>query len=512
VSERRPHRHPTAAAALGGCAYFLGYLGWGAWPLLFVFVVPLWRALEAARRSGLAASALAGFVFGGSAYAGGYPWLWRLVGPFLDGNVAVGAALWLAHGVWFAAGFALYAAVFHVLRSRGWPLTWAGIAPWLALEWLQPQLFPVYAGAGLVRAGPLVQIADLGGPLLLSAFVLAGNAVLHATWLWLRGVRPRPLAAWGTAAALAVLVVGYGAVRTAGLERADRDAPALRVGVVQANLGLLEKRRQGVVGHRRHLEQTRLLLADGPLDLVVWPETAYARGLRRPLPLAGAAIRGDLAVPLLFGGTSVWEQDGRRVSANSALLVGRDGMIREAYDKNWLIPLAEFAPFAALVPGTAALFPHVQSFRAASDTPALHLGPWRIATPICYEAVRPGFVRRMVAEARPHLFVTLANDAWFGDSQEPWIHLALARLRAVEHRLWMVRSTNSGVSAVIDPAGRVVARTGLLTRDSLRATVRLRSGRTLYGRLGDWPGALGLLATLAALLTRPPHRRRRCSG
>jgi len=267
-------------------------------------------------------------------------------------------------------------------------------------------------------------------------------------------------------------------------------------------LGLLEKRDRGEANHRRHLEQTRALLEAGPLDLVVWPETAYTRGLRRPLPLAGAAIRDDLPVPLLFGATSVWESDGRRVSANSAMLVGADGMIREAYDKNWLIPLAEFAPFARWLPGIAGYFPHVQTFRAAREVPPLHLGEWRIATPICYEAVRPTFVRRMVVEARPHFFVTLANDAWFGDSQEPWIHLAMARLRAVEHRLWMVRSTNSGISAVIDPAGRVVARTGLLTAENLRATVHPRAGRTVYGRFGDWPGWAGLSLTLLGFVPR----------
>jgi apolipoprotein N-acyltransferase len=233
------------------------------------------------------------------------------------------------------------------------------------------------------------------------------------------------------------------------------------------------------------------------------------RGLRRPLPLAGAEIRGDLTVPLLFGGTSVWELEGRRVSANSALLVGSDGMIRDAYDKNWLIPLAEYAPFADLFPAMAAYFPHVQTFRAAHTTPPLLLGPWTIATPICYEAVRPAFVRRMVAEARPDLFVTLANDAWFGDSQEPWIHLAMARLRAMEHRLWMVRSTNGGVSAVIDPAGRIVAQTPLLAEATLRASVHPRSERTLYGRLGDWPGPLALLCTALGFAVRP---RRRVNG
>jgi apolipoprotein N-acyltransferase len=256
------------------------------------------------------------------------------------------------------------------------------------------------------------------------------------------------------------------------------------------------------VGHRLHLDQTRELLAEGPLDLVVWPETAYLRGLRRPLPVSGDPVREELRVPLLFGGSSVHEEGGRRVRSNSALLVGADGVIRDAYDKNLLIPLAEYAPFAHLVPGLAALFPHLQEFRAARDAPPLALGPWRIATPICYEAVRPEFVRRMVAEGGAHLIVTLANDAWFGDSQEPWIHLALARLRAIELRRDLVRSTNSGVSALVDAAGRVVARTGLLTRENLRGEVRPLSGRTLYARLGDWPGALALGATAVALARR----------
>lgn len=495
-------RRAFAAAAGGGVLYFLGYVGWGVWPLIAVFLVPLWRALERIRPLGLGASALAGLVFGAVAYAGGYPWLWRLVELFLDGNLLVGAALWLGYGAWFSLGFVAYAILFQLLRRRGWPLAAAAIPPLLAVEWLQPQVFPVYSGAALVLASPLVQIADLGGPLLLSALVGVLNVAAYGVWAWLRGERHPPVVPGAVAATLVLLVLGYGHLRTAAIARESTEAPSLRVGVVQANLGLMEKRTQGVLGHRRHLAQTRELLAEGPLDLIVWPETAYVRGLRRPLPLDGQPIRQDIEVPLLFGGTSVWEKDGRRVSANSALLVTADGAIRDAYDKNLLIPLAEFAPFAGVVPRVAAFFPHVQDFRAADTTPPLRLGALRIATPICYEAVRPDFVRRMVREARPHLIVTLANDAWFGDSQEPWIHLALARLRAVEHRLWLVRATNSGVSAVVDPAGRVVARTGLLTRESLRAVVHPRQARTLYTRLGDWPGVLAVALTVLGLSLR----------
>jgi apolipoprotein N-acyltransferase len=134
-----------------------------------------------------------------------------------------------------------------------------------------------------------------------------------------------------------------------------------------------------------------------------------------------------------------------------------------------------------------------------------HLRPltvdgWRLATPICYEAILPSLVRDMVRNGDPHLLVNLSNDAWFGNTQGPWIHLRLAQLRAIEHRRYVVRATNSGVSAVIDRAGRLVASTGVDTRDNLRAEVLLSNGSTLYGRLGDWPGLLAFVVTLFSLV------------
>ena len=483
------------ASACGGILYFLGYLGWNVWPCLLVFLVPLWWALE---REGMRA-VVAGGVFGVTAFAGGFLWLWPLVDVFLGGSRLLGAVLWLAYAVWFAAGFALYAVVLRAMRRRGLPLAVAGVAPLVAMEWLQPQLFPVNAGSALVAAPPTwIQTADLGGPLLLTALVALANVAAFATVTWIGGARSRPVGVWVVTLAVGVAVVVYGRVRIAQMDAAVAAAPSLRVGLVQANLGLLEKRMQGVVTHEQHLAQTRELLTGGPLDLVVWPETAYVRGLRGPLPISGKPILADLNVPLLFGGSGVHDDDGVRRTSNSAFLIGTDGAIRDAYDKNLLIPIAEYLPLAGLVPAIAALFPHAQSFGVATGTPPLRLGAWRIATPICYEVVRADFVRAMVRAARPHLLVTIANDAWFGTSQEPWIHLALARLRAVEHRRFLVRATNSGISAIVDPAGRIVERTGLLTRETLRATVRRLEGETVYGRLGDWVGWVACLLVVGA--------------
>ncbi|MCC6849591.1 MAG: apolipoprotein N-acyltransferase [Deltaproteobacteria bacterium] len=492
---------PDALAAVaGGALYFLGYLGWGAWPCLFLFLAPLWWTLARATRARRAAGL--GFLFGASAFAGGHLWLLALIGPFLDGRWATGLVLWFVYGAWFAGAFAAYGLVFHALRRRGCGVAAAGIAPYVLLEWAQPQIFPLYAGNGLVAAPLLAQTADLGGALLLTALLAGANLVVLETVAWLDGRRPRPASIWIAGAAVALAVVAYGAARMAEADRASARAPAIRVGIVQANLDVRAKDALGVLTHRKHLEQTRELLSAGEVDLVVWPESAYVRGIRRPLPVSSRPIVRDLAIPLLFGASSVSEVGGRKVKTNSALLAGEDGLIRDAYDKNLLIPLAESLPFATALPALSALFPHAEQFAAADAVAPLRLGDWRIATPICYEAIRPELVRRMMGESGPHLIVTLANDAWFGDSQEPWLHLGLARLRAIEHRRWLVRATNSGVSAIVDPAGRVVARTGLLTRTNLRGVVHPLAGTTLYARLGDWPGWLALAVVALAALRR----------
>jgi apolipoprotein N-acyltransferase len=503
---RATGRALVVPAACGGVLYFLGYLGWGLWPCLLVFLVPLWCSIEAPG-TGVTAAVVAGFAFGLAAYAGGFLWLWRLVAVFLEGNRVLGVALFVAYGVWFALGFAVYAVAFRAVRRRGWSVAVAGIPPLIVVEWLQPQLFPVYAGAGLLAVPAWAQAADLGGPLLLTALVGVGNVAAFESWAWWSGRRVRPLAVWAAALAVALAVPAYGRVREAAVAAAAASSPALRVGIVQANLDVLEKEALSRVTHRRHLELSRELLRAGEVDLLVWPETAYVRGIRGPLPVSGRPIVEDVAVPLLFGGTAVEERDGRRRKSNSAFLVGADGMIRDAYAKNLLIPLAERLPVVGDVEAVARWLPHVEEFRAASDTPALHLGSWRIVTPICYEIVRPDFVRRMIGATHPHLVVTLANDAWFGDSQEPWLHLALARLRAIEHRRFVVRATNSGVSAIIDPTGRLIAHTALLTRATLHGTVALLDTVTPYTRVGDWPAWIATLLLATSLVRHAPRSR-----
>ncbi|HEB89028.1 MAG TPA: apolipoprotein N-acyltransferase [Deltaproteobacteria bacterium] len=488
-----------AAATISGLLYAWGFVVDGLWPVLVFFLLPFWWALERAVSRSPAFSGGVGFVFGAAAYIAGHLWLFRLVDVFLGGRLGIGVAFWSLYGSWFAFGFVVYGLIHRGLRRRGVGRVVSSVAPWVVLEWAWPLLFPVHCGAPLVDAGALGQVADLGGPLLLGSLILLANAGFFESAMWLAGRGGRPVRVWLSVAIAIGFSLGYAEARAVRLSREIESTRGMQVGIVQANLGLLEKRTLARVGHRRHLEETRRLLSAGPIDLVVWPETAHVRAIRGPLPVSGRLVQQGIGVPLLFGGSLLDSAGPEPVQSNSALLVGRDGMIRDAYRKNLLIPLAEWIPFLDRWPVLQSALPHAQRFSAASEVPPLRFDDWRISVPICYEAVRPDFVRHMVNEARPNLLVSLANDAWFGDSSEPWLHLRSARLRSIEHRLFMVRATNSGISAIVDPSGRILARTGVAERAVLRGVVHPMAGGTLYARLGDWPGTIALLVIGAAL-------------
>ena len=229
--------------------------------------------------------------------------------------------------------------------------------------------------------------------------------------------------------------------------------------------------------------------------------------LPRELPWTAESVRRDLSTPILFGGLSSEVTAGKRRLYNTVFLADENGMVRSMYDKTYLLMFGEYLPFGDIFPILYELSPNSGRFTRGAHVRALELGPWRISTPICYEDVLARFTRKMVREAKPHILINLTNDAWFSDSQEPWIHLVLSKFRAIEHRRFLVRSTNSGISAIVDPVGRVVAETGVITRENLRYDVAMIDGETIYTKLGDWPGwlALGALAWML-IATRDEER------
>jgi apolipoprotein N-acyltransferase len=183
---------------------------------------------------------------------------------------------------------------------------------------------------------------------------------------------------------------------------------------------------------------------------------------------------------------------------NSAMLTDRSGKLLGRYDKHVLLAFGEYLPFGDTFPVLYRWSPNTGKFTPGRTYDPLRLDDHAIATCICYDDIFPGFMISVVTSGPTDLLVNLTNDAWFGDTTEPWIHLALAQFRAIEHRRYFVRSTNSGVSAFIDPVGRVIAHTDTFQAQSLAQEIAWLHGRTPYELWGDIPWWLISLAIFAA--------------
>ena len=192
---------------------------------------------------------------------------------------------------------------------------------------------------------------------------------------------------------------------------------------------------------------------------------------------------------------------------NSALLVSPNGPVTR-YDKVNLVPFGEFVPwpFGLL---TQKVSTEAGDFEAGHNIVISQIGNHRIGTFICYEAVFPSYIRRFAASGAEALF-NLSNDSWFGKSQARYQHLRVVRMRAAENRRWIVRATNNGISAVIDPAGRIVDTLPEYREAAARLRYDYRSDLTFYTQHGDWfvLCAAGAFAC-ALLISQYPRRYRR---
>jgi apolipoprotein N-acyltransferase len=485
-----------ALAVFGGVVAFLGFAGFDIWPLAFVAFIPLFAAidLEPTRRSGRVVQVA--WLYGTVGIAGGYYWLVEMLETFSGfpfmANVAIASVLF----VFLGGMFALFGWLWFRATERGHNRTLCAVAAYMAAEMVYPNLFPFFYGVSLHRVPILMQTADLGGPLLVSGLIIGVNSALYEVGRALFQQRAVPRAVPLAVGAWVAFALVYGGVRMHGVDARTAEAEHLTVGLVQVNMGIFDKREDPMEGYRRHLEQTRDLEREVQPDLVVWPESAYNFLIPEHTTDLRRTVTGDIRTPLLFGGLARRTVDGERRLFNTAYLVDGQGVVRGTYDKTYLLAFGEYLPFGETFPILYEWSPNSGRFTPGSHVRPLQLDQWRLTTLICYEDILPSFVRRSVREGNPHLLVNLTNDAWFGDTTEPWIHMALAKFRAIEHRRALVRVTNSGVSAVVDPAGRTVVQSGVFTRETLHAEVPMLQGATPYEWVGDWPGWLAVLGIL----------------
>ena len=486
---------------LSGVIYFLGWIGFGIWPLAFICLVPLIYSLRGTTWKGaLGRGAWMGFV----THLGGYTWIVHLLKVFAGLDGALQPLAFLGY-LLVCAGqgllFGVFAAVFRVawIRTR-WPLVLLTPLALVATEFVYPLLFQSYTGAALMPLSPLMQVADLGGALLTSALVAVSCGAVADVIL---GSPARRAGAIVVTAVVFAAAGGYGRYRIADTERREREAPKRRTALAQPNIGEIELHRNpnaSVKALWGLTAEAHSRLA----ELVVWPEVGFNTHLVN-LQQAEAARYIQNGIPLaLIAGI---ERASGKDRWNSAVMISKAGQFGDHFDKIQLLAFGEYIPFGDVFPIFYRWSPMSSHLSRGTTTEPLRDGAFSYATFICYEDILPGIVRQTMAARdgkRPQAMVNLTNDSWYGTGHEQEQHLQLAAMRSIEHHRWLLRATSTGISAFIDGSGRVVQRIardrqGLLVRD-----VPMLQGETAYEKYGDWPGwlSLGALAVGMAVLGR----------
>ncbi|HEY5241114.1 MAG TPA: apolipoprotein N-acyltransferase [Polyangiaceae bacterium] len=488
-----------AGAFLSGLLYWLAFAGMDVWPLAFVAWVPL---LVAMHRKPTRRAAGLGWVTGITMNVAGFFWLQTMLQTFSGFNPLICFFFVFVVCAYQGGRMALLGWLYGRATARGWPAPWVFAAAFAASELLYPLLFPWYFAATVHQVPVLTQLGDVGGPILVGLVLVAANLALAEVLLARAERRKLAVGVLGAGAVTVAFACCYGYLRIGAIDASVAAAPEVTVGVVQANMGLMEKRSSYDEGLQRHLDISRDLRRDDGVDFVVWSETSAMRPVRDDSfkqELRGGVSR-RIGVPAIFGAVIIKRVPDEReyVLYNTAVASDAAGTVTSRYDKEYLLTFGEYLPFGDTFPILYKWSPNSGRFSPGTSLDPLELtvngATHPVTVLICYEDILPEFTNAAVRHADPELLVNMTNDAWFGDTVEPWEHLALAQLRAVEHRRYLVRGTNSGVSAVVDPVGRVVAHSGTFKAEGISAPIHWMRSHTVYERIGDWPWLLASLA------------------
>lgn len=508
---------------LSGTLLFLACADFDIWPLAWIGMVPLlWVLLDGDGQPRTQQPFFYGMVAGMFANGGGFYWIVGLLQRFGHLPWIAAAPLFLLLIAYQALTFGLFAVIVCRLRMHlGVKVTWLAPLVWVACELCVPYVFPWYLSITQAWVPTVIQIADITGPLGVSFLLVLSNGalfdVLHAIGRAKPGRRLRaflgtPLLAVGTI----VLCLAYGTVRIHQVDEARTRAEKLRVGVVQANVGIHEKFVPGLreQQHALHLSLSQQLSSQGA-DLILWPESSYPYAMPRPVPGDWPVgdrrkVQSGFQTPIVFGALTVDRKGaGDYDMFNTAIMLDKEGKAVGTFDKNFLLIFGEYLPFAHELDFLRRAIPEISNFSRGTETTTFPIDVrgkrYSLGPMICYEDIIPAFGRRLFADKNPpNLMVNITNDAWFGATSEPYEHLALAVFRAVEHRVELVRAVNTGVSAFVDAAGRIYEKGPSVDPQlqpdakpvTLIADMALLPPGGLFQRIGETFGFLCLCAVM----------------
>ena len=426
---------------------------------------------------------LTGWLTGALAYSGILYWL-IVTFQAAHQSIALGLVCLIALSAYLGLFWGAWTWFLSRLRGGSLAIVFGGAAAWAALEFLRTFLFSGFPWALLADSQYLhpfvIQIASLTGAYGVGFLIVAFNLTIALVSDPARRTQKR---LWIAAPALVAASCLFGIYRLS--EAAPAPSQTIPVALLQGSIDQYKKWSPAYV---TEIEQTYRDLAikasQQKPKIIVWPETSIPGYLMQDPPLwqwLQSVIRPTGAYHLI--GAPMLHAD--RHVYNAGCVLSPQGVLEGEYGKIHLVPFGEVVPWASVLGRFVGVLNELGGFTAGTASPVLAVDGCRIGVNVCYEAIFPQIARRSVRMGG-QVIANLTNDGWYMRTAAPYQHFAPNILRAVENDRWVMRADNTGISALIDPRGRIVKASPIFVSCYITGTIEPRDTLTLYTRLGDW--------------------------
>ena len=503
TSNRKIDGQTIFFALLSGALLFLSFPKFGLGFIAWISMVPLFIALRGI--TSLRKAFFLGFIAGFVAHIGIIYWITYVVVHYGYLPVYLGIAIMFLLAAYLSLYIGLFAAG-SVYLKRKLPLVVFAPALWIGLEYLKSNLFTGFPWENLGYSQHaniiMIQITDLTGVYGLSFLIMLLNVAVYEV------MTEKSRRAFATAASVILLwaaVYAYGVYRINQISTLLKNAPSMHVSLIQGNID------QSIKWNKNYQDETiqiyEALTLGKPTEksgLTVWPETAVPFNYQEENDLHHRIRNLSIKTQnwLIFGSMSYMSDTRKRDYFNSAYLLSPQGDIRGKYDKVHLVPYGEYVPLRKWFPFISSLAAGIGDFKEGRGFNPISMGDKKIGILICYEGILSE-AGRMYKNKGADLLVNITNDAWFGKTSAPYQHLSMTIFRAVETRLYLVRAANTGISAIVDPTGKIAGQTRLFEKAQMSGDVRFISLPTIYTLWGDWLVFLSFAAVAIFLFWNP---------
>jgi apolipoprotein N-acyltransferase len=472
-------------AAATGILLFLSFPKYGSGFLAWIALIPLFWAMKevVSIRQGL----LLGFIAGLVCHIGLIYWITYVIVNYGYLPIYLGIILMLLLACYLSLYTALFAVGIIFFRQKI-ALSFAAPVLWICLEYCKSYLLTGFPWENLGYSQYLnkylVQFADVSGVFGLSFLIVLVNVTLFEV---LAKKSKKKL----ISAAVVILIIAgvliYGVSRSRQIDAVLENAAGIEVSIIQGNIDQAIKWNDGFQKETINIyEQLSVQNMPAKEGLVVWPETAVPFNYQDANQLQKQVRDISLKTKswFIFGSTSYENSKNDTNYYNSAYLLSPAGEIKGKYNKVHLVPYGEYVPLRNVFPFINKLTGGMGDFSAGTGYYPLTMDNKKIGILICYEGILP-FAARTYKKKGAELLVNITNDAWFGATSAPFQHFSMAVFRAVETRLYLVRAANTGISAIINPKGEIVARTYIFEKAAITENVKYSNIQTIYAKYGD---------------------------